>query len=275
MKVKNILILIAIIVVAYIFIPPIICENTELRSGIGNGLSEILLNQNNYDLTMSTTDWVLEKDPCNVGALEQKVEALSGLEQYEDAAEIKTYLVAEKGVNATKIDWNSLAELNAKAGNIEGCVDAYEQVVAMSDPTSMDIQAMETGAVQHAFCEKGSVLIKLQRYDEAIACYNSVIDMNPSNTNAWIGIGDAYLFKSMYDQGRLKDMYKELGKTPAERDKSVQRMDIPSYSSHRKALEAYQQAVEIDPLIYPLVATKILGSYEDTVNSYQEILEGM
>lgn len=275
MKIKNILILFIIIVVAYIFLPPIICENTELRAGIGNGLSEILLNQNNYNLTISTTDWVLEKDPCNTAALEHRVDALAGLERYDDAAEIKTYLVAEKGVNATRTDWNTLAELNAHAGNIEGCVDAYEQVVATYDTSSPDLEGMNTDTMESVYCQKGSVLIKLQRYDEAIACYNSAIDLNPSNTQAWIGLGDAYLFKSMYDQGQLKDMYKELGKAPAERDPSVQKVSMPSYTSHRKAIEAYQKAVEIDPLIYPLVATKILGSYEKTVSGYQEILESM
>lgn len=275
MKVKNILLLILIIVIAYIFLPPIICENTEIRSGIGNGLSEILLNQHNYNLTMSTTDWVLEKDPCNTAALEHRVDALAGLERYDDAAEIKAYLVAEKGENATRTDWNTLAELNAQSGNIEGCVDAYEQVVATYGTSAPDQETMDKSTMESVYCQKGSVLIKLQRYDEAIDCYNSAIDMNPSNTQALIGLGDAYLYKSMYDQGQLKDMYKELGKAPAERDPSVQKISMPSYTSHRKAIEAYQQAVEIDPLVYPLVATKILGSYEKTVSGYQEILEGM
>lgn len=275
MKVRTVLITIVILVAAYLFIPPIVSENTELRCGVGNGLSEILLQQKKYDLANTTADWVLEKDPSNIGARALKVDALTGLEQYNDAAAIQTALVTDKGELATRTDWNTLAELNAQAGDIEGCVNAYERVVALYDTSSTGTQAMETDTVQSVYCQKGSVLVKLQRYDEAIACYTTVVEMNPSNAHAWIGLGDAYLFKSMYDQGQLKDMYKELGKAPAKRDSSVEKMDIPSYSSHRKAVEAYHQAVEIDPLVYPLVAAKILGSYEKTVNSYQDILENM
>lgn len=99
--------------------------------------------------------------------------------------------------------------------------------------------------------------------------------MDPSNTDGRIGLGDAYLIKPLYDQDRLKDMYKEHGKEPSERDPTVQNMDRPSFTSHRKAVDAYQKAVEIDPLVYPAVAARIMGSYEKTVGSYQGILESM
>ncbi|MDE4907809.1 tetratricopeptide repeat protein [Methanogenium marinum] len=273
MKVRTILIIIAILAIAYVLIPPEIYEQSDVRSEIGNGLSEILVGTNKYDLAIMASDWVLETNNSNIGARENKVDALTGLEQYEAAIEIQKNLVADKGAQTTKTDWTKLAELNAKAGNFGDSVDAYEMLVTMYDCSPTDAQSGETSDLMRSYSEKGALLIKLQRYDEAIACYNSAVDLEPSSTAAWIGLGDAYLYKSMYDQGQLKDMYKELGKKPSERDSSVNRIDISAVNSNRKAVEAYQKAVEIDPLVYPFVVTKIMGSYKKTVSGYQDILE--
>jgi tetratricopeptide (TPR) repeat protein len=275
MKVKTLLIIIAVIAFACIVIPPAVSENTELRSGIGNALAGNLIEQKKYDLAVMTTDWVLEADSSNLEARELKVDALSGLEEYELASEMQKYIIADKGASADKSDLYRLAELDLKSGNLAECVEAYEVIISMYDLPPADAVTAGSDEVSCSYYEKGSVLLKLQRYDEAIACYNSVIEANPSDSKAWIGLGDAYLFKSLYDQGQLKDMYKELGKTPSERDSSVKRMDISSFESHRKAVEAYQKAVEIDPLVYPEVAAKIMGSYEKTVSSYQDILENL
>jgi len=274
MKVKTLLIIVAVIAFACIVIPPAVSENTELRSGLGNALAGNMIEQKKYDLAVMATDWVLEADSSNIEARERKVDALCGLEEYESASEMQKYIVADKGSLAGKEDLYKLAELSAKSGNLAECVDAYEMVVDMYSTSSPDEQTAD-GAAASSYYEKGAVLVKLQRYDEAIASYNSVIEINPSSSKAWIGLGDAYLYKSLYDQGQLRDMYKELGKAPSERDSSVKRMDISSFESHRKAVEAYQKAVEIDPLVYPAVAAKIMGSYEKTVSSYQDILENL
>ncbi len=273
MKLKIIFTIVVAIAIAYILIPPDVYQETDVRSGIGNGISEILIEMEQYDLAIMTSDWVLETNTSNIDAWEKKVDALAGLEQYENATEIQKYLVADKGALTTIKDWTKLAKLHAKAGNFGESVDAYETLVTMYDLSPTDAQSLETSSLMRSYSEKGALLIKLQRYDEAIACYNSAVDLEPSNAAAWIGLGDAYLFKSMYDQGQLKDMYKELGRTPSKRDSSVKKMDMSAVNSNRKAVEAYQKAVEIDPFVYPFVVTKIMGSYEKTVGSYQEILE--
>lgn len=276
MKVKTLLGIILAIALAGILIPPMISENTELRSELGNGISELFLEQKKYDMAVASADWVLEANPSDIGAREKKADALACMEQYEEAAAIQQSVVADKGAGATRDDWTTLAGLNGKAGNVEACVDAYETVLFMYDTSAAgEISSGEPESLQRAACEQGMILVKLQRYDEAIASYQSAVDMNPSDASAWIGLGDAYLFKSLYDQGQLKDLYADLGKAPPERDSSVQKMTSSSFDAHRKAVDAYQKAVEIDPLVYPAVAAKIMGSYEKTVNSYQDILENM
>ncbi|GAB7017054.1 tetratricopeptide repeat protein [Methanogenium cariaci] len=273
MKIQTILIIIIAILVAYILIPPDVYQETDVRSGIGNGLSGILIGVEKYDLAMMTSDWVLEANTSNIEARELQVDALTGLEQYNAAIEMQTHLLADKGTLTTKTDWTKLAELNTNAGNFGGAIDAYETLVSMYDISPAEAESVETSDLMRSYSEKGALLIKLQRYDEAIACYNSAVEREPSSSAAWIGLGDAYLFKSMYDQGKLKDMYKELGKKPSERDSSVKRIDMSAVNSNRKAVEAYQKAIEIDPLVYPFVVTKIMGSYEKTVGDYQDILE--
>ena len=269
----TILIIIAILAIAYVLIPPEIYEQSDVRSEIGNGLSGALVGMNKYDLAIMASDWVLETNTSDIGARENKVDALTGLEQYEAAIEMQKNLVADKGSQTTKTDWTKLAEMNAKAGYFGESVDAYEMLVAMYDCSPKDAQSGETSDQMRSYSEKGTLLIKLQRYDEAIACYNSAVELEPSSTAAWIGLGDAYLFKSMYDQGEIQDMYKELGKKPSKRDSSVKKIDMSAVNSNRKAVEAYQKAVEIDPFVYPFVVTKIMGSYKKTVGNYQDILE--
>ncbi|MBN1432348.1 MAG: tetratricopeptide repeat protein [Methanomicrobiaceae archaeon] len=267
MKVWQILLVIVVIITVIILVPALLSANPGLKAGIGVGLAENFLDSGKDDLALSMCDWVLEDSPDNRDALSIKVKVLTRAGNIEDALVLQRQIVYENPSGASPEDWNSLAVLSMKSGNTSEAVDSYSILEKYYD-RNYNANPDETGILYR----QGVVLIKLQRYDEAIDCFDRMTKLEPESTDAWIGLGDAYLFKSMYEQGQLVDLYADLGKDPSAR---VEKYTTTSFESNRKAVEAYNKAVEIDPLIYPLVAAKIMGSYQKTVESYQDILENL
>jgi len=58
--------------------------------------------------------------------------------------------------------------------------------------------------------QMGSLLGKLQRYDKALDCYDSLLKRDQENAAVWIGKGDAYFYKFLKEQGKLRDLYKNM-----------------------------------------------------------------
>jgi tetratricopeptide (TPR) repeat protein len=266
MKLWQILLAIAVIIILLFLGYGFVSGNSDLRSDVGVGLAGSFLDSKKYDLALSTCEWVLEDSPDNRDALSVKAKILTETGDLEGALEIQRYVVYEIPEEATKEDWQNLAALNMKSGNTSEAVDAYEMLEEYYARMYIEDPAADS------LYKQGQVLIKLQRYDEAIDCYLKMTALESESSRAWIGLGDAYLFKSMYEQGQLKDLYADLGKDPSDR---VEKYNINAYQSNIKAIEAYNKAVELDPLAYALVASKVMGSYQQSIESYQDILEGL
>ncbi|WP_048149571.1 tetratricopeptide repeat protein [Methanolacinia paynteri] len=266
MKLWQIFLVIAVIVILVFLSFGFIFGKSDLKTDIGVGLAESFHDSKKYDFALSMCEWVLEDEPDNRDALAVKAKILTETGNQDEALELQRYIVYDIPEEATKEDWQNLASLTIKAGNTSEAVDAYGKLeeyytqMYIEDPTADTLYS------------RGQVLIKLQRYDEAIDCYLKMTALEPNSSKSWIGLGDAYLFKSMYEQGQLKDLYADLGKDPSER---VNKYNFNAYQSNMKAVEAYNKAVELDPLAYALVASKIVGSYQQSIENYQDILEGL
>ncbi|MDD4126836.1 MAG: tetratricopeptide repeat protein [Methanomicrobium sp.] len=247
----------------------VISSNSELKTGFGIYIADYGLENDRYDWSMSACDWVLEENPNNPDVLKRKVKLLMRLERYDEAYSLQRTVV-ESEDTVTVSDWETLGLLGVKNGDYKVAVSAYESAL-------LDINAVEISGSSlrsEYLDEKASLLIKLQRYDEAVFVYNSLIENNPDNASLWVSLGDAYLYKSLLANGQLKDMYNTLNLEKPVRTSSAS-FDMSAFESHRKAIDAYNKAVELDPMIYPLIAAKILGNYEKTINSYQDILKGL
>ncbi|WOF17108.1 tetratricopeptide repeat protein [Methanoplanus sp. FWC-SCC4] len=267
MKIKTLIYIVLILIILSIAVPSLISSNPDLKKSTALSIADFGLENKKYEWSLSACDWMLEDSPYDSEILKRKVAVLTILEDYEGALENQRIIQELSPLDMTKEDWHNLAVLNARTNNTKDSVDSYEQVLK-----SCELMLKTSPDDSSAIMEKADVLIKLQRYDEAIEAYNVVINEEPSNAGAWIGLGDAYLFKSMYLQGQLKDMYKELGRAPSGEKTGY---DMSSFESHRKAVESYNKAVEIDPLSYPMVAAKIMGGFEKTVSGYQDILKNL
>jgi len=267
MKLWQILLAIIAVLILVIVGPSILSLNPDLKEGIGVGLAGSFQESGKNDLALSMCDWVLEDSPYSKEALKVKVEVLTETGNMDEALALQKTVVYNTPEGATPDDWNTLADLSLKSGDTGGAVDAYNMVEKY-----YNLEYAEDPGDPDTLKNRGMVLIKLQRYDEAIDCYNEMTEAEPENTDAWIGLGDAYLFKSLYDQGQLVDLYADLGRDSSAR---VNKYSMNSFESNRKAVEAYNKAVEIDPFVYPLISAKILGNYQKTIENYQDILENL
>ncbi|MDD3977062.1 tetratricopeptide repeat protein [Methanomicrobium antiquum] len=268
MKVKSVIYLTFILFLIFFGIFVIVSSNNELRAGTGIYIADYGLENNRYEWGISACDWALEDNPENNEILIRKVKLLAALERYDEAYMLQKKVISGDASKAVS-DWERLGYLGVKTGDYKGAVLAYESAL------SCTIEEEKSGKMDISDNEKkADLLIKLQRYDEAILIYQSLVEKEPENPSIWIGLGDAYLYKSLLASGQLKDMYSTLSLERPEEKKSAS-FDMSSFESHRKAVDAYNKAVELDPMVYPIIAAKILGNYEKTINNYQDILKGM
>lgn len=266
MKLWQIALVIAVMIILVFLVSGFISGDSDLKSDIGSGLAENFLDSEKYDLALTMCEWVLEDEPDNRDALSVKSKILTETGDLDQALEIRKHIVYDIPEEATKEDWQSLAALSMKVGNTSDAVDAYSELEEYYTRMYIDDPTTDT------LYNRGQVLIKLQRYDEAIDCYLKMTNLEPEDSKSWIGLGDAYLYKSMYEQGQLKDLYADLGKDPSER---VEKYNFNAYQSNMKAIDAYNEAIKLDPLAYALVASKIVGSYQQSIENYQDILENL
>lgn len=90
---------------------------------------------------------------------------------------------------------------------------------------------------------KGNTLYQLQRYEEALQAYETSLDTNPNNPNAWQGKGDT----------------------------------LQALKRYQDALEAYDEAIQIDPNSWQTWMRRAeilekLGRDTEAINSYEKVL---
>jgi tetratricopeptide (TPR) repeat protein len=265
MRIKSLFYLFAIIAVVGCGAFIIISSNTELKTSAGLSVADYGLNNNRYEWGLSACNWVLEDSPYNTDELKLKINLLKALERYGEAYSVQKTLLSFVGSGSlTPDEWEDAAWLYIKNGDYPGAISAYEKILSQyadvlkENPSDADTLA-----------EAGSVLINLQRYSEAAGVYNSVLEDDPENAEAWIGLGDAYLYNSLLKSGKIENIYSVNGlKKPRS-----QEISTGAAASQLKAVAAYKKAVEIKPLLFPRVAAKMAGSFQSSVSSYSDIVE--
>ncbi len=75
--------------------------------------------------------------------------------------------------------WYSAGNENAKKGNNEDALTAYEK--------ALEIDPRHTSAWNN----KGIVLSRMKKYEEAITCYDVAIEIDPTYANAWYNKANA------------------------------------------------------------------------------------
>ncbi|MBN2733744.1 MAG: tetratricopeptide repeat protein [Methanomicrobiaceae archaeon] len=270
MKVKTVIYTVFILLLLYFAVSTVIASNQGLKEQTAVLIADYGLENDRYEWGLSACDWVLEDSPYNTEILKRKAKLLAAAGEYEKALSVQESLVLYSPESMSADDWDTLGGLYVQTGDYKNAYLSYDEALAGYGSNSVSDSQEEYADAM----EKAELLLKLQRYDEAVDVYNSVIEADPENTAAWIGIGDAYLYKSLLTEGQIEDMYASLDITRS-KDSGMKESATDALKSHKKAIDAYNKAVEINPMLYPVVAGKILGNYEKTISSYQDILEGL
>ena len=264
------LIIVGVIIVVYAGADIFINSNTDLSKSVVSEASiltsDACIAMKQYDSGVYFADLALKENESDTRALERKITAYSGLSEYDRALKSYDRIIEVNNGELTTEMWLGKGKLHARPGQDEMFVHCYEEAVK-----DYPVILGETPGDNTTLIQMGSLLGKLQRYDESLDCYKTLLARDPQNAALWIKKGDVYFYKFLKEQGKLRDLYKNMtsGKES--------RQDVPfnAYDCHRQAVECYKKAVELDPMCYPQVVAKILGTYEETIKNYQGIVEDL
>ena len=125
---------------------------------------------------------------------------------------------------------------------------------------------------------KGSSLGKLGKHEEAIKCYDKVLELNPEDISAW--------FYKGYELGKLgkheeaiKCYDKVLELNPNNERAWVNKgYELGKLGKHEEAINCYGKAIEINPKykgawFYKGYELGNLGKYEEAIKCYERVLE--
>ncbi len=155
-----------------------------------------------YERALELYDFVLKSQPDNTGAVIGKSNVLFMLDDPNGALELLTNYSGKN--RSDSIVWSGIGlaffELGIKkeaAGEVD--IGLLEKAVAAYD-SALSVDA-RCGV---AIINKGSVLMALKRFDEAIRCYTTASQLNLDNAstvtvNALIGLSEAFYEKGDYD----------------------------------------------------------------------------
>ena len=107
--------------------------------------------------------------------------------------------------------------------------------------------------------------------------FEKALSINPNDAQIWIRKGDADLAISVMEMQTMRQKYRALtADTPALSDPSYNSSgnidDVQSTQSYRDAIDSYNEAIKIDPLVSVEISSHVLASTQTLVNMYQGIM---
>ena len=129
-----------------------------------------------------------------------------------------------------------------------------------------------------AYVKLGQALLRLERYDQSESAYQKAIEIHPTDFESHIGLADVYFAEFRMDEARA--LYeRSLEINPTSSRPYVGLGKVYSYIRlYERAIETYTRLVELEPTSYQ--AYRGLGDvyadiqrYEEAIASYQRALE--
>src|SRR3972149_3541397 len=149
----------------------------------------------------------------------------------------------------------------------------YQEAIACYDRTlELDPKAEE------AWYNKGVALSKLGKHQEAIACYDRAIKVNPRYASAWSGKGSALLDIGKYQEAiiccaRAIEINPKLAEAWFTKGNA-----LSDLGEHQEAIGCYDRALEINPRYVEAWHNKgltlsTLGKYQEAIACSDRVLE--
>jgi tetratricopeptide (TPR) repeat protein len=141
------------------------------------GLAHLLINEKRYADAQPLVEAALRRNPDNPALNAQLASILNGQGKQAEALAVLEKL--HKLQSASPSVTLMLADADLQAGRLDEADGLYQQLLAQtpSDPALLDA--------------RGQVLIRLQRYPEAVASFRKAVAAKPDDGDAWSGIAFA------------------------------------------------------------------------------------
>ncbi len=207
---------------------------------------------------------VLDDDPENAAAYNNRGDAKQGLEEYEAA--IDDYDQAIDIDPENDIAYNNRGNAKQELGEYEAAIDDYDQAIDI-DPEN-DV----------AYNNRGNAKQELGKYEAAIDDYDQAIDIDPENDVAYNNRGNAKQELGEYeaaidDYDQAIDLDLEKARTYYNRGNAKQEL-----GEYEAAIDDYDQAIDLDPedtaAYYNRGNVKQeLGEYEAAIDDYDQAID--
>ncbi len=133
-----------------------------------------------YPLALDDIDNYIEMNSSDVNGWITKADILLKMKRYRDADECLDQVIMLDESNT--VAWNDKGLILAGAlGDLDGGLEALNRAVDI-DPTSAN-----------SWYNRGLVLEKMERYEEALESFTRATEQNPSLSNAWLHQGEVLM----------------------------------------------------------------------------------
>ncbi|MGC2297777.1 MAG: tetratricopeptide repeat protein, partial [Acidobacteriaceae bacterium] len=141
------------------------------------GLAHLLINQRRYQDAQPRVEAALRRDPDDPALNAQLASILNAEGKQADALAVlaKLHKLEPNSPSVTSM----LADADVQAGKLEEADGLYQQLLAQSPDDRLLLDA------------RGQILIRQQRYPEAIASFRKAVAARADDADAWSGIAFA------------------------------------------------------------------------------------
>jgi len=151
----------------------------------------VLNDLEHYEAAIDCTDRALEIDPNCAMAWTNKGNALWGLGQYAEAI-----ACFDRALEIDQGGW-VVIPLSNKA-NVLHLLGRKQEAMALYDQ-ALAIDSVGDDAVEPWY-NKGVLLLELERWEEALSCFERALEINPTRTDAWTNKGSVLLKQSRMEE---------------------------------------------------------------------------
>jgi len=227
-----------------------------------------------YDAALAAFDRVLELMPDNVRTLGWKGDVLLSLQRYDEATAALDRAIAIDPGHAFSIA--TKGQVRAAQGQRDEGVELLAQAVAIDRE-----QAARPGgsfALTWALFDLAENLRVLNRFDESIAVYGELLQLQPTRADALGGKGAALFAQEKYDAA-LEMLDRALAASPEYAfGLSIKGALLTSCGEYQAAAELLARAIAIDdsyqyPLMVQGFTLRVLGRTAEAETTLQRAIE--
>ncbi|MDD5142217.1 tetratricopeptide repeat protein [Methanoregula sp.] len=122
----------------------------------------------------------------------------------------------------------------------------------------------------------GNILYENGEYEASLRYFEKALDLDRESAAIWVRKGDANLAIAIADMQKMRRQYRTLtaGSQKDTTEYPATEMDaFKSTQSYRDAMEAYNQAIKLDPLMSVEISAHVLAATQSLVEMYDGILD--